>query len=302
MAPREPITWNRARRIFGDAAPPEKVTQRQFDGFDDVLERLAQTPQERIDFGDLWYYHHDLAYQELQPELFAYLMPVCLMDWHFSLQNNDAASHGDSELHYGLVKGRILERMVTAEQRELIFEFFRDSFLERIDRERGFDCKGEDATAHAWLLRFNSLGLIMPGVERVWTPWWRLETPGQAVAAIEYCSGLLYFEGDNPLFGRWTPKYGGGGPYLAEHDSQILDGGWLAENILFLADTLTPEYVERKLGEAVDRLAGEPEHETARSIEKALPEQLPAVELTVEQLLVDLEGGTLATLREDQEG
>ena len=73
MAPREPITWERARRIFGDAGPPDKVTQHQFDGFDEVLERLAQTPQERIDFGDLWYYHHDLAYQELQPDLFVLL-------------------------------------------------------------------------------------------------------------------------------------------------------------------------------------------------------------------------------------
>ncbi len=298
---REAITWARARRIFGDAGPPRQVTQHQFDGFDDVLARLAKTPQQEIDFGDLWYYHHDLAYQQLQPDLFAYMMPVCLMDWHLSLQANGAASHGDSELHYGLAKGKILERMVSPEQRERIFDFFRDSFLERIDQERGFDCRGESARAHGWLMRFNSLGLIVPDIERIWAPWWTLEAPGQAVSILEYCSGLLYFEGENPLFGGWTPKHGGGGPYLAENDSQILDGGWLTANILFLAETLTPQYVERKVREAVRLLEGEPEHEEALAIEQGLETQLPVVELTVEQLLQDLEGRKYLQLHEDGE-
>ena len=119
---------------------------------------------------------------------------------------------------------------------------------------------------------------------------------------VQYCSGLLYFEGENPLFGRWTPKRGGGGPYLAEHDSHILDGGWLTENILFLAETLTSDYIERKVREAVRRLDGEPEHEKARLIEQALPQQLPVVELTVEQLLVDLEGHQFVKLRDTPQG
>ncbi len=297
---REPISWSRARRIFGDVQPPEKVTESQFDGFDDRLAAMAKTPQDKIDLGDLWYYHHDLAYVELQPELFAYLMPVCLMDWHVTLHANGAASHGDSELHYGLHKGKILERMVTEEQREAIFDFFCDSFLERIDKERGFVYEGEKTPAYAWMMRFNSLGLIMPGIARVWEPWWRIETPGQAVSVIQYCSGLLYFEGENPLFERWTPKHGGGGPYLAEHDSHILDAGWLTENILFLAEALTPAYVESKVREAARRLEGEPEQETARGIEAELPQQLEVVELTVEQLLKDLEGREFMRLREDR--
>ena len=71
-----------------------------------MLHKLAQTPWEKIDFSDLWYYHHDLAYVELQPELFAYLFPVCLMDWHMTLLQNVSCSHGDSEFRYKGVPSR----------------------------------------------------------------------------------------------------------------------------------------------------------------------------------------------------
>lgn len=67
----DPITWQRLRDIFGNPKPVLHVTERQFDGGDQALHQLAQTPYEEIDFGDLWYYHHDLAYVDLQPELFA---------------------------------------------------------------------------------------------------------------------------------------------------------------------------------------------------------------------------------------
>ena len=93
------VSLGKAREIFGYSRAPVKITQRQFDGFDDVLQRLARTPLEEIDLADLWYYHHDLAYVPLQRELFAYLFPLCLWDWHITLMANQACSHGDSEFH-----------------------------------------------------------------------------------------------------------------------------------------------------------------------------------------------------------
>jgi hypothetical protein len=69
------------RRIFGDPRPPVVVTEPQFDGFDEKLRRMARTRWEELDFSDLRYYHHDLACVELEPDLFDYLFPVCLMDW-----------------------------------------------------------------------------------------------------------------------------------------------------------------------------------------------------------------------------
>lgn len=164
----EIVDWQRVRTIFDHPNPPHKVTERQFDDFDDELRKLAQTPYEQIDFGDLWYYHHDLAYVELQPDLFQYLFPVCLMDWHLTLMENASCSHGDSEFHYGILQGDVLGKMLTDQQRRDIDMFFRDSFIHRIDSERGLRMVGSCATAHGWMFRLNSLGMVTSLIAEIW--------------------------------------------------------------------------------------------------------------------------------------
>ena len=278
------ISWEQVRAIFDYPRPPQQVWEKQFDYFDDKLQRLAKTPYDQIDFSDLWYYHHDLAYVELQPDLFYYLFPVCLMDWHESLMKNVRCSHGDSEFHYGVHVGKVLEKMVTPRQRQAIYEFFRDSFLERLDTERGFVYSGSKTPAYRWMGRFNSLAVIAPVVELLWTPWWSLETPGRAVAALQYCSGLMYPEGDNPLFPAWTKEQGGGGPYLCLNDGHLHDAGWMTANLDFLSGTLTVDYVKDKVRGAVARLREEPEYETARRLETDLPRTEDHLRKTVAEL------------------
>jgi hypothetical protein len=62
---------DRERAIFGNALPPTVVWERQFDDHDEALWRIARTPWSQIEVRDLWYYIHDLAYCQLQPELSA---------------------------------------------------------------------------------------------------------------------------------------------------------------------------------------------------------------------------------------
>ena len=165
-----PIGWDRVQAIFDDPRPPVEVTERQFDYFTDELQRLARTPHERMDFGDLWYYHHDLAYVELQPNLFDYLFPACLMDWHESLMRNHPASHGDSEFHYGVHQGEVFEKMMTAERRDLVHEFFRDSFLERLDAGVAFSTRGGGHRPTAGWLGSTRSGWSCPGSTCCGTP------------------------------------------------------------------------------------------------------------------------------------
>jgi hypothetical protein len=231
-----------------------------------------------------------LCYQELQPELFRYLFPVCLMDWHETLMRNEACSHGDSEFHRSLVGGRIFERMLDAAQREQVFEFFRDSLLVRLDAEREFRYSGSRTPAYGWMHRLNSLALVMPRIEMVWTPWWNLETHSRAICALQYASGFIYFTGENPLFAMWTPEQGGGGPYLWESDSHLIDGPWLPENIEFFRSTVTPDYVIAKVQEAARRLAGTPQAETAERIAADAAENRSLVESRVAELPVLLAG------------
>jgi hypothetical protein len=276
--------WDRTRGIFGNPPALGKVWERQFDFFDDELQRLCRTPWSEIDFSDLWFYYHDLAFVELQPEVFAYLFPVCLMAWHDSLMKSESCGVGDAEFHFGIHQGHVLEKMMTPAQRMAVVEFFRDSFLSRLDQERGFVYRGSKTPAYGWMCRFNSLGIVMPRIDMLWKSWWALKTAGRAVAAIEYLSGLIYPLGQNPLFPAWTPQEGGGDPPLLGHDSNIVDSGWMAENTSFLRAILTPEFVEDALHRAVKSLTTQPEYELVKQLEHDFRDHLNIVHARVKKL------------------
>ena len=194
------ISATQSRAIFGNPLPPQVVTEHQFDDFDEALQKLAETPWDEIQDTDLWYYIHDLSYMALQPDLFAYLFPVCLNLWYNSLMRNEDCAVGDAEFHSALHHGQILEKQVTPDQRDQIYSFFHDGFLDRLDQERGFVASKRQIPAQSWIRRFNSLGLVTPLIERIWHSWWRLESPGQAVSALIYLSSLIYDDRENPVF------------------------------------------------------------------------------------------------------
>jgi hypothetical protein len=279
-----PIGWDRVRAIFDNPRPPQTVTERQFDYANEVLDQLARTPHTQIDFHDLWYYHHDLASVELQPDLFDYLFPACLMYWHVSLMLNKSCGGGDIEFHQAIQQGNILEKMVTPERRNLIYEFFRDSFLERLDAERGFACSSPRDLEDGWLSRFNVLGCVIPRIDLLWNAWWSLETPGRAVAALEYCSGLMYLGWDNPLYRHISRFVGQVWPMLDDNPSRIPEDGWMRVNLDFLSATLTAEFVQAHIIKAVVRLEGEPEWEMARQVERDFPESRKLVSIRVSEL------------------
>ena len=275
------VSLDQARALFGNAPPPKRVIERQFDGFDSELFALSQTPQDRVTPVELWYYLHDLAYVDLQPELFDYLFPVCLSFWYSSLMSNHDCAQGDAEFHYALAHGGILEKMVTPAQRERILVFFHDGFLDRLDIERGFATTSVQPPAYSWMWRFNSLGIVAPIIERVWTSWWSLESPGQAVSALMYASGLMYRRGENPIF----PASPYGYPPLWENDSYIFDSGWLPENLEFLWGVLSTDYLRQKVAEASRRLTTEPESAMASRLEQDFERCAETVEKRIEMLL-----------------
>jgi hypothetical protein len=170
--------------------------------------------------------------------------------------------------------------MLTPAQRQQVYEFMRDSFLDRLEQERGF----VPQAAYRWMARFNSVGLIMPHISMLWDSWWSLQSCGQAVAAFEYCSGLMYFDGENPLFEIWTPSLGGGGPYLWNTDSMLYDCGWLPENVEFLKSVLTLEFINTKVEVALERLRGQPEFERAAPMREQLSDRQELIASRIAEL------------------
>jgi hypothetical protein len=295
------ITADRSRRIFNDPSPPAEVRENQFDGFDQELKELAGRDWNQIPDNDLWYYFHDLAYTRLQREVFDYLFPVCLNYWYASLMRNEPAEQGDAEFHHALYRGNILDRMVSGHQRHEIYRYFHDGFLDRIEMERGFSCRGQSTPAYAWIGRFNSLGHIAPIIADIWSSWWEFDHPGKAVSAIMYASGLIYLEGENPIFGVWTPDQGGGGPYLAESDAGIFDAGWLGENLTCLKSVLSADYIQNKMQQAATLLSAEPEARIAEQVAKDAMQRADVIQIRTEEMLENLEKSCSGAFMQDWE-
>lgn len=81
----------------------------------------------------------------------------------------------------------------------------------------------------------------------------------------------MYPENENPVFVPWTPDRGGGPPCLWEFEGHLYEHRWQEANVNFLEGILTVQRVGEVLVQAVDRLAGQPEHDTAAAVQQDLP-------------------------------
>lgn len=282
------ITTDRMSGVLGKAPKPVVVWQQQFDGKNEVLNKIARCEWREIPEEDLWEYFHDLSYQPLQPDLFRHLFPACLNFWYKTLMRNEGAERGDAELHYALVHGNIISKMLNETERQRLFSFFVDGFLDRVDLERGFHYERPGKSAHAWISRFNSLGLVAPVISPIWSSWWSMDSSGKAVSAMMYASGLIYFKGENLVYPAWTREKGGGGPYLTECDSSIFDTAWLDPNLAFMRSTLSSSYVIERMDAAAAALKNEPESAIATRIAKDARDRSDVIEIRIGDLLENL--------------
>ncbi len=231
--------------LDGDAAHYARLCA--FDG------RALPRPR---DFGD---YTDDICHMpKVQAALFAHLLPVCLAVWRHDLMHDHHSDFAGSveTFQSALARRPLLDDCLTPAQRAAVVAFMRDALLDRIDREKSLSHAGQYATAYAWFFRLGAFAVMFPELEALWRAWWRFETPGQAVAALQYASCLLYEDRDNPIFAPWTREDGGGTPGLWETDGQLFDGQWHTENVLFFMETVTPEYLHNALGRAKGVLTG----------------------------------------------
>jgi hypothetical protein len=270
------ITPARMVGVLGAAPKPAKVWQEQFDYCQEVLVRLAQADWDKVNEGDFSYYFLDLAYSDLQLDLFRHVFPACLKYWYDTLMRDDPAG----DFHYALEQGQILEKMLSAQERQSLLEFFRDGFLDRIETERDFT-RDRGSKANQWIFRFNDLGSVAPVIPRIWESWWMLDHLGKAVSAVMYASGLVYVPGENPIFGAWTEDHGPGGPYL----EFTYNRGWQSDNVTFLRSTLSPRYVLQKLEQAATALAGTGDAEMARQVANDAETRTDVIEMRIGDLI-----------------
>ena len=261
-----------ARRIFDDPEPPAGVSEKQFDGFDDELKKLAGTEWREIREEDLWYYVSDLAFVELQQDLFDYLFPICLDFWAKTLMEDRVAPGGAVEFHDSILQGDVLEKMIAPARRQLVYDFFHDGLIERISRQAGFKETWSRLRQPScyWVYRFNSMGYVAPIIGRVWDTWWNMDHPGKARAALLYGSALIWEKLD---------------PCLTECDAEIYHRAWLPENVDALSKRLTPHLFQNGLQRAADALKNTPEYEIACGIAEDAHQPGDVLEIRIDDLI-----------------
>jgi hypothetical protein len=240
------------RRALGQPMPPKEIWQEPIDCDPAHLHALARLqPNERAHGGDLSAYARDLKSMVVQEEFLRYALPFCLKAWREDLRG-EYSGYGGFVAHFypALVYGRILDSVLSPDEAAAVSSFMRAVILEEIDEQRGpYPC----------VRVLTTYGVILPDIERLWTAWWSLDTPGRAVAAVQYISCLVYGEQENPVFGGWAPC-------LWEFEGYLYDHCWLAPNVAFLRSALNAVSVTEVLRRAVDRLAGSSEQETAARV------------------------------------
>lgn len=252
--------FERFLKAYRQPPPPSEIRQEPFEFNPRHLKRLCALNDSMPDPSDVYDYTEDLRYVETtQPDLFAHLLPICLRAWQHDLFHCYRSQYaGFVEQFTAALADRWTDfrTLLKPVQSEAVTAFMRDSILDMIDRETNLSHRGSLATPYAWTEGLGSFAVIFPDLKSLWRIWWRFETPGQAIAALQYASAFMYEEDRNPVFAPWTPD-GGGGPLCPwETDGVIYDQSWQAENVAFFKSTVTPDFIRNALVRAAKLLNG----------------------------------------------
>jgi hypothetical protein len=265
------------RQMFGNAQSPQQIWQREFDGNDNALRRLASQDWREITPHDLSrYYMHSLLYTEpLQQSLFDYLFPLCLAVWREELLEN-RTSHFSDEIYRAFGRDFLWRQMMNDRQRTAVNAFIVDSLIERLTLERGFIYAASQTPAYRWFYALEDLANVLPLIEPIWQGWWTLDHSGKAVSALMYASCLIYLPDENPIFAEWTATQGGGAPQLY----------WpiIRQNREFLEKTLTAEFIIEQAQRAAECLQYEPEGVTAAHIASDARGRRDVIQLQIEAM------------------
>ncbi len=228
---------------------------------------------------------------ELQPELLRYLTPVFLTAWRKDLFEGSVAGYGGfvEQFWPALLKGGALTKVFSEAERSAFIAYMRDSIWDRLDAEASLHFSGMGASPYQWVQTLVSYGALFSDVETLWTEWWQTKTSGHAIAAFQYASALMYEDDKNPVFEPWTRDQGGGPPALWHCGGIMFDVGWREGNLRFLKSTLSADYFEQKLHQALVQIEVGAARRMATGILDNFAGQRTRLELRIEQLLKLLE-------------
>ena len=268
---------------LGNPSAPSVITQVPFDYDPGHYERLCRPDTKPLGI-DLYDYALDLEYEEIQKDLFLYLLPKCLSAWQENLMADYDSPGAIEKFCSALAKHQGFGELLSQSQFNAVLSFMRNAILDKIDLERGLSFSGMGASPYSWIQSIGTYGMVFPAVKQLWEEWWSCSTTGRACGVLQYASVLMYPDDKNPIFSPWTPMAGGGAPTLWETESCGFDHSWLPENVEFLRTTFTLNYLRDAISAAAVALDPEIDSSVPELMVSDFEKRAPFAELRMEEL------------------
>ncbi|MBX3118185.1 MAG: hypothetical protein KF784_03905 [Fimbriimonadaceae bacterium] len=240
--------------IFGYPKPPDVVTEEQVDGCQRKLEILSSKPWHEIERSDYWYCLMDWAHAPLQRELFDYLCPGILIHWRDFTFNAESWPAGEIDIYRAMYRGEVLWRMMDQNRREAVLDWMHDGFIEGVDNWSGkleWTQHGGRDTCHFFLWTFHALGQCSLITARIWETLSNVKTSGRAQFWIVLATGIAYPINSAPFVVHTSSNRIGTGVVLNQSESEIHDAGLIAENVDYLQERLTLDFLAERLKDSL---------------------------------------------------
>lgn len=252
----------RLQEIFDHPAPPVRVTEQQFDEVQEALVRTAAKAWHEIGHGDFWQYLMDLAYVDLQQDLFDHLFPAFLICWWEGQLSRFGGPESECDFYYAIDRGQVLVKMMKATRRKAVLEWMLDAYMDGVDHWDSnlfapYDSNGPN-NLHGPLWSFNALGQSFPILEDILSRLGDVSNLGRARWWLVFASGLVWNENECPWVPAWSPSDGGGGVYIAESGASIFDHGFLADNLRAITAFFTYPNLKGVISATAEQLRGSP--------------------------------------------
>lgn len=274
---------------FGVPQVPPVITQEPFDDDPSHYNRLCSCGA-NPDNHDLCRYAEDLQYQDIQVDLFQYLLPVCLSAWQKDLMASHKSAYLGFVEHFvaAQAKRHGFRSVMTPSQHTAVSDFMWHTILDKIDLERELSFSGMGSSPYSWIRSICSYGTAFPSINDLWSEWWNCCTVGRAYGVLQYASVLMYPDNENPVFAVWTPENGGGAPSLWETSGHIYDQAWLPENVTFLQSTFTPDFLQNSVSMAARLLRENTTSPVPELMAADCDARAAFVECRIEELIMNL--------------
>lgn len=244
----------------------DSIWQKAFDYDDRHLHRLISLePDEEPNFVDLNNYCLDFEYLPVQPDLFRCLLPLCLSAWRKDLLG-ETDNYGSFVEHFysAFPESKTFTQLLSPTETLSVSYFFKQSILDEINSQNALEFCGEESSAYRWFQGLTTYGVVFPDISELWQEWWTIQNAGQAYAAIQYFSCLIYDDDfENPIFRPWTHADGGGAPVLWQRHPKDC---WQSENIEFLRQELNIESIGNIIEHALIKLRTAAEFAIAQNV------------------------------------